>query len=220
MRSYFFGGDFIKVKKFIVVALAVLSVIFSSCVSAFALTDEYSKIDEFKADFIKQCLSNDDTFKEYSKQSNYYFVSCSTGGFNGERLIISVNFFDDNKFVADKTLAGAGKYFFTRKSFISYEYSYSKSTYLIIDKSSESDYIYTYGFDDIIYSTVDIISSDDGSVFFQKPLTLLEQLLNPVQEQVGERVAADSLTLTICGISLLALLVGCSLVPKVLYRFL
>lgn len=211
---------FIKFKKYIVVALAVLSVIFSSCVSAFALSDEYSKIDEFKADFIKQCLSNDDTFKEYSKQSNYYFVSCSTGGFNDERLFISVNFFDDNKFVADKSLAGAGKYFFTRKSFISYEYSYSKSTYLIIDKSSESDYIYTYGFDDIIYSTVDIISSDDGSVFFQRPLTLLEQLLNPVQEQVGEKITADLVILTTCGIGCLALLISLPVLLKILHKFL
>ena len=211
---------FIKFKKYIVVALAVLSVIFSSCVSAFALSDEYSKIDEFKADFIKQCLSNDDTFKEYSKQSNYYFVSCSTGGFNAERLFISVNFFDDNKFVADKSLAGAGKYFFTRKSFISYEYSYSKSTYLIIDKSSESDYIYTYGFDDIIYSTVDIISSDDGSVFFQRPLTLLEQLLNPVQEQVGEKITADLVILTTCGIGCLALLISLPVLLKTLHKFL
>ena len=211
---------FIKFKKYIVVALAVLSVIFSSCVSAFALSDEYSKIDEFKADFIKQCLSNDDTFKEYSKQSNYYFVSCSTGGFNGERLFISVNFFDDNKFVADKSLAGAGKYFFTLKSFISYEYSYSKSTYLIIDKSSESDYIYTYGFEDIIYSTVDIISSDDGSVFFQRPLTLLEQLLNPVQEQVGEKVVGDMAILTVCGVACLALLISLPVLLKVFHKFL
>lgn len=211
---------FIKFKKYIVVALAVLSVIFSSCVSAFALSDEYSKIDEFKADFIKQCLSNDDTFKEYSKQSNYYFVSCSAGGFNGERLFISVNFFDDNKFVADKSLAGAGKYFFTRKSFISYEYSYSKSTYLIIDKSSESDYIFTYGFEDIIYSTVDIISSDDGSVFFQRPLTLLEQLLNPVQEQVGEKITADLVILTTCGIGCLALLISLPVLLKTLHKFL
>ena len=211
---------FFKFKKYIVVALAVLSVIFSSCVSAFALSDEYSKIDEFKADFIKQCLSNDDTFKEYSKQSNYYFVSCSTGGFNGERLFISVNFFDDNKFVADKSLAGAGKYFFTLKSFISYEYSYSKSTYLIIDKSSESDYIYTYGFEDIIYSTVDIISSDDGSVFFQRPLTLLEQLLNPVQEQVGEKVVGDMAILTVCGVACLALLISLPVLLKVFHKFL
>lgn len=218
--GYFFKVViFIKVKKYIVVALAVMSVLVSSCVSAFALSDEYSKIDEFNADFIKQFLSNDDTFKEYSKQSNYYFVSCSTGGSNHERHFIVVNFFDDNKFVADKSLAGAGKYFFTRKSFISYEYSYSKSTYLIIDKSSESDYIYTYGFDDIIYSTVDIISSDDNSVFFQKPLSLLEKLLNPLPKHLGEKITADLGTLTICGISLIALLIGCALVPKVLHKF-
>lgn len=218
--GYFFKVViFIKFKKYIVVALAVLCVVVFSCFSAFALSDEYSKIDEFNSDFIKQCLSNDDTFKEYSKQSNYYFVSCSIGGANGERHFIMVNFFDDNKFVEDKSLLGAGHYYYTRKSFIKYEYSSFENTYVIIDKSSESNYIYTSGFNSIIYSTVDIISSDDNSVFFQRPLTLLERLLNPVQSQVGEKVAADLGTLTVCGIGCLALLVGCSLVPKVLHKF-
>ena len=211
---------FIKFKKYVVVALAILSVIVSSCVSAFALSDEYSKIDEFNVDFIKQCLSNDDTFKEYSKQSNYYFVSCSTGGANGERHFIFVNFFDDNKFVEDKSLSGAGHYYYTRNSFIHYEYSSFKNTYVIIDKSSESNYIYTSGFNSIIYSTVDIISSDDNSVFFQRPLTLLEQLLNPVQEKVGEKVVGDMGILTVCGIGCLALLISLPVLLKTLHKFL
>lgn len=211
---------FIKFKKYIVVALAVISVLVASVVPAFALSDEYSKIDEFNADFIKQCLTNDDTFKEYSKQSNYYFVSCSTGGLNGGRHFILVNFFDDNKFVEDKSLSGAGHYYYTRKSFISYEYSFSKNTYVIIDKSSESNYIYTSGFNSIIYSTVDIISSDDNSVFFQRPLTLLEQLLNPVQEQVGEKITADLVILTTCGIGCLALLISLPVLLKTLHKFL
>lgn len=209
-----------KFVKILFVALALMSVFVSSCVSAFALSDEYSKIDEFNADFIKQCLSNDDTFKEYSKQSNYYFVSCSTGGSNHERHFVVVNFFDDNKFVEDKSLLGAGHYYYTRKSFIQYEYSFSKNTYVIIDKSSESNYIYTSGFNSIIYSTVDIISSDDNSVFFQKPLTLLERLLNLVQPNLGEKITGDLGILTTCGIGCLALLIGLSLLPKVLYKFL
>lgn len=209
-----------KFVKILFVALAVMSVFVSSCVSAFALDDKYSKIDEFNADFIKQCLSNDDTFKEYSKQSNYYFVSCSTGGANGERHFIFVNFFDDNKFVEDKSLSGAGHYYYTRNSFIQYEYSSFKNTYVIIDKSSESNYIYTSGFNSIIYSTVDIISSDDNSVFFQKPLTLLERLLNLVQPYLGEKITGDLGILTTCGIGCLALLIGLSLLPKVLYKFL
>lgn len=209
-----------KFVKILFVALALMSVFVSSCVSAFALDEKYSEVDVFQSDYVKSFLESDSTFKEYSKQSNYYFVSCSTGGANGERYFIFVNFFDDNKFVEDKSLTGAGHYYYTRKSFIQYEYSFSKNTYVIIDKSSESNYIYTSGFNSIIYSTVDIISSDDNSVFFQRPLTLLEQLLNPVQSQMGEKITADLGTLTVCGIGCLALLIGLSLLPKVLYKFL
>lgn len=194
-----------------------MSVVIASCVSAFALDDKFSKVDVFKADFIKQFLSNDETFKEYFSQNNFYFVTCSIGGSeNSPRYFLAVQFMDDNKFLND----GSGRYFYTRNCMISYEYSSSLNTFVKSSIYSDSVSSYISSTNDIVFSSVDLVNSKDNSVFFQRPLTLLERLLNPVKEQVGERVAADSLTLTICGISLLALLVGCSLVPKVLYRFL
>lgn len=206
-----------KFVKIFVVALALMSVVIASCVSAFALDDKFSKVDVFKADFIKQFLSNDETFKEYFSQNNFYFVTCSIGGSeNSPRYFLAVQFMDDNKFLND----GSGRYFYTRNCMISYEYSSSLNTFVKSSIYSDSVSSYISSTNDIVFSSVDLVNSKDNSVFFQRPLTLLERLLNPVKEQVGERVAADSLTLTICGISLLALLVGCSLVPKVLYRFL
>ncbi|MBC5727431.1 hypothetical protein H8R91_02630 [Ruminococcus sp. NSJ-71] len=209
---------FIKFKKYIVVALAVLCVVVSSCVSAFALDDKYSSVDVFQADYVKSCLESDSTFKKYSVKSKYYFVSCSIGGSDDiPRYFLNVKFFDDNKFWNDTS--GLGMHC---NDILNYEYDKSLNSFVNTDVVEGSNRVlnnFSTSFSDVIYSTVDIINSADGSVFFQRPLTLLERLLNPVQEQVGEKVVADSLILTICGISLIALLVGCSLVPKVLHKF-
>lgn len=70
----------------------------------------------------------------------------------------------------------------------------------------------------IVSANYDVKFQGTDKVFFQQP-TLLSNLLKQVPQRVGEKVQADSLILTICGISLLALLVGCSLVPKVLHKF-
>lgn len=217
--GYFFKVViFIKFKKYIVVALAVLCVVVSSCVSAFALDDKYSSVDVFQADYVKSCLESDSTFKKYSVKSKYYFVSCSIGGSDDiPRYFLNVNFFDDNKFWNDTS--GLGMHC---NDILNYEYDKSLNSFVNTDVVEGSNRVlnnFSTSFSDVIYSTVDIINSADGSVFFQRPLTLLERLLNPVQEQVGEKVVADSLILTICGISLIALLVGCSLVPKVLHKF-
>lgn len=72
---------------------------------------------------------------------------------------------------------------------------------------------------DMLATNYDVKYENSDEVFFQQS-PLLCKLLNPVQEQVGEKVVADSLTLTICGIGCLALLIGLSLFPKVLYKFL
>ena len=66
-------------------------------------------------------------------------------------------------------------------------------------------------------SNYDVKYEGQDKVFFQQP-TLLSQLLSLVPG-VGEKVVADLGTLMVCGISLIALLVGCSLVPKVLHKF-
>ena len=70
---------------------------------------------------------------------------------------------------------------------------------------------------DIQSSNYDIYFNDE--LFFQQP-TLLSLLLNPVPEVVGEKITTDLATLTICGVGCLALLIGLSLFPKVLYKFL
>lgn len=71
----------------------------------------------------------------------------------------------------------------------------------------------------IISSDYDILFDGSGEVFFQKT-TLLKQLLNLVPQGVGEKITTDLVTLTICGIACLALLIGLSLLSKVLYKFL
>ena len=206
-----------KIKKIAVVALALISVFVSSCVSAFALDDKYSSVDFFQADYVKSFLESDSTFKEYSSKSSYYFVSCSVGGSDDfPRYFLAVHFFDDNKFSKD----GSGRYFYTRNCMISYEYSSSLNTY---EKSSiypDSLSTYISSTNDIVYSTVDLVNSKDNSVFFQRPLTLLERLLNLVQPNLGEKITGDLGILTTCGIGCLALLIGLSLLPKVLYKFL
>lgn len=205
-----------KFVKILVVALAVMIVFIASCVSAFALDEKYSEVDFFKADFIKQCLSNDETFKEYSSQSKYYFVSCSIGGSDViPRYFINVYFFDNNKFTKDSS----NRYFYTRNCMISYEYSSSLNTYVKSSINSDSVSSYISSTNDIVYSSVDLVDSKDNSIFFDNP-TLLKQLLNLVPQGVGNKITADSLILTICGIGCLALLIGLSLLPKVLYKFL
>lgn len=83
--------------------------------------------------------------------------------------------------------------------------------------SSVKGKVIQYG--QIIAANYDVKYQGSDKVFFQQP-TLLSNLLKQVPQGVGEKVAADSLILTICGIGCLALLIGLSLLPKVLYKFL
>lgn len=69
----------------------------------------------------------------------------------------------------------------------------------------------------IVSANYDVKFQGTDKVFFQQP-TLLQQLLSLVPG-AGEKITGDLGILTTCGISLLALLVGCSLVPKVLHKF-
>ena len=186
MRSYFFGGDFIKVKKFIVVALSVLIVIVVSILPCSAVSVPNYEI-------------TDDNF-------NYYIIFKTEDGFESvflstDELVVSV----DSKIYRLKSTNGSAKLI-----------NISNNTAALF---STPGILGSFSPKDMIATNYDVKYENSDEVFFQQS-PLLCRLLNPVQEQVGERVAADSLTLTICGISLLALLVGCSLVPKVLYRFL
>lgn len=71
----------------------------------------------------------------------------------------------------------------------------------------------------IVSANYDVKYQDSDKVFFHQP-TLLSQLLNLVPQGVGNKITADLGTLTVCGIGCLALLIGLSLFPKVLYKFL
>ena len=207
-----------KFVKILVVALALMSVFVSSCVSAFALDDKYSSVDVFQADYVKSCLESDSTFKKYSVKSKYYFVSCSVGGSDDiPRYFLNVKFFDDNKFWNDTY--GLGMHC---NDILNYEYNKSLNSFVNtgVVEGNSSLYNISPSFSDVIYSTVDIINSADGSIFFHRPLTLLERLLNLVQPNLGEKITGDLVILTTCGIGCLALLIGLSLLPKVLYKFL
>lgn len=208
-----------KFVKILFVALALMSVFVSSCVSAFALDDKYSSVDVFQADYVKSCLESDTTFKKYSVKSKYYIVSCSFGGSdNSPRYFLNVKFFDDNKFSKDTY-----GLCMVCNDILNYEYNKSLNSFVNTDVNEGSNrplYHLSSSFSDVIYSTVDIINSADGSVFFHRPLTLLERLLNLVQPNLGEKITGDLVILTTCGIGCLALLIGLSLLPKVLYKFL
>ena len=208
---------FIKFKKYIVVALAILCVVVSSCVSVFALDDKYSSVDVFQADYVKSCLESDTTFKKYSVKSKYYIVYCSIGG-SGTRYFLNVKFFDDNKFSKDTY-----GLCMVCNDILNYEYNKSLNSFVNTDVNEGSNrplYHLSSTFSDVIYSTVDIINSADGSIFFHRPLTLLEQLLNPVQSQMVEKITGDMAILTVCGIGCLALLISLPVLLKTLHKFL
>lgn len=186
IAEFFFGGDFIKVKKFIVVALAVLIVIVVSILPCSAVSVPNYEI-------------TDDNF-------NYYIIFKTEDGFESvflstDELVVSV----DSKIYMLKSTNGSAK-----------QINISNNTAALF---STPGILGSFSPKDMISTNYDVKYENSDEVFFQQS-PLLCRLLNPVQEQVGERVAADSLTLTICGISLIALLIGCALVPKVLYRFL
>lgn len=70
----------------------------------------------------------------------------------------------------------------------------------------------------IVSANYDVKYQGTDKVFFQQP-TLLQQLLSLVPG-AGEKITGDLGILTTCGIGCLALLIGLSLLPKVLYKFL
>lgn len=210
--GYFFKVViFIKFKKYIVVALAVLCVVVSSCVSAFALSDEYASKDFYKSDYIQSFLKSDTHFNAQISKYKYFIVEAFYNS-NNDDYFIKVFFTNDNVLYKSTTGAPAGRCSYL----LEYKYLKTENCYRYSDSSNMHEMMFDTK-DNLLLSNVDFIY--DNKVFFQRPLTLLERLLNPVQSQMGEKVVADLGTLTICGISLIALLVGCSLVPKVLHKF-
>lgn len=82
--------------------------------------------------------------------------------------------------------------------------------------SSVKGQVISYG--QIIAANYDVKYQGSDKVFFHQP-TLLSQLLSLVPG-AGEKITGDLGTLTVCGVACLALLIGLSLLPKVLYKFL
>lgn len=188
---------FIKFKKYIVVALAVLCVVVSSCVSAFAADDNLTYDQVVSKWGIK-----------YDTSKFPYYVLIRESNKVDYRLVIS-----QQKYAVDVkngvAFADSGityRCFVSNDSYIcnSHDNSSSSSLGLLSELT-------------FLSSNYDVKYEGQDKVFFLQP-TLLSQLLSLVPG-VGEKVVADLGTLTICGISLIALLVGCSLVPKVLHKF-
>lgn len=202
---------FIKFKKYIVVALAVLCVVVSSCVSAFALSDEYASKDFYKSDYIQSFLKSDTHFNEQISKYKYFVVKANYVSAR-DAYFISVFFTDDNVlYYRSGGIEGHCSYL------LSYVFSETDNCYYYSD-SSEMNFMNMNYTDDLLLSNVDFIY--DNKVFFQRPLTLLERLLNPVQSQMGEKVVADMAILTVCGVACLALLISLPVLLKVFHKFL
>lgn len=176
---------FIKFKKYIVVALAVISVLIVSIFPCSAVSVPNYDI-------------TDDNF-------NYYIIFKTEDGFESvflstDELVVSV----DSKIYSLKSTNGSAKLI-----------NISNNTASLFSTPS---ILGSFSPKDMFATNYDVKYENSDEVFFQQS-PLLCRLLNPVQEQVGEKITADLGILTTCGIGCLASLVGCVLVPKVLHKF-
>ena len=196
--GYFFKVvTFIKFKKYIVVALAVISVLVASIVPAFAADDNLTYDQVVSKWGIK-----------YDTSKYPYYVLIRKSNKVDYKLVISQN----------KNAVDVKNGFAFADSGITYRCFVSNDSYICNTHNNSSD----SSFGDLseltfLSSNYDVKYEGQDKVFFQQP-SLLSQLLSLVPG-VGEKVVADLGTLMVCGISLIALLVGCSLVPKVLHKF-
>ena len=196
--GYFFKVViFIKFKKYIVVAFAVISVLVASIVPAFAADDNLTYDQVVSKWGIK-----------YDTSKYPYYVLIRKSNKVDYKLVISQN----------KNAVDVKNGFAFADSGITYRCFVSNDSYICNTHNNSSD----SSFGDLseltfLSSNYDVKYEGQDKVFFQQP-TLLSQLLSLVPG-VGEKVVADLGTLMVCGISLIALLVGCSLVPKVLHKF-
>lgn len=189
---------FIKFKKFIVVALAVLCVVVASCVSAFAADDNLT---------YDQVVSKWGIKYDTSKYPYYVLIRISNKV--DYILVISQN---KNAVDVKNGLAFAD-------SGITYRCFVSNDSYICNTHNNSSDSSLCHLSElTFLSSNYDVKYEGQDKVFFQQP-TLLSQLLSLVPG-AGEKITGDLGILTTCGIGCLALLIGLSLLPKVLYKFL
>ena len=137
---------------------------------------------------------------------NYYIIFKTEDGFESvflstDELVVSV----DSKIYRLKSTNGSAKLI-----------NISNNTAALF---STPGILGSFSPKDMIATNYDVKYENSDEVFFQQS-PLLCRLLNPVQELVGEKITADLGTLTVCGVACLALLIGLSLLPKVLYKFL
>lgn len=190
---------FIKFKKYIVVALAVLCVVVSSCVSAFAADDNLT---------YDQVVSKWGIKYDTSKYP-YYVLIRDTDKIS-YKLIISQR---QNAVYVTNGFAFAGSgitysCFVSNDSYICNTHNNSSSTSL--GRLSELTFL---------SSNYDVKYDRKDEVFFQQP-TLLSQLLSLTPSQVGEKVVGVMAILTVCGVACLALLISLPVLLKTLHKFL
>ena len=197
--GYFFKVViFIKFKKYIVVALAVISVLVASIVPAFAADDNLTYDQVVSKWGIK-----------YDTSKYPYYVLIRKSNKVDYKLVISQN---KNAVDVKNGLAFAD-------SGITYRCFVSNDSYICNTNNNSSNSSLGYLSElTFLSSNYDVKYEGKDEVFFQQP-TLLQQLLSLVPG-AGEKITGDLGTLTVCGVACLALLIGLSLLPKVLYKFL
>lgn len=190
---------FIKFKKFIVVALVVLCVVVSSCVSAFAADDNLTYDQVVSKWGIK-----------YDTSKYPYYVLIRKSNEVDYKLVISQN---KNAVDVKNGLAFADSGI-TYRCFVSND-SYICNTHNNSSNSSLGDLSELT----FLSSNYDVKYEGQDKVFFQQP-TLLSKLLSLTPSLVGEKVVGDMGILTVCGIGCLALLISLPVLLKTLHKFL
>lgn len=194
------GGENVKnkIKKIAFVALAVISVLVASIVPAFAADDNLTYDQVVSKWGIK-----------YDTSKYPYYVLIRKSNEVDYKLVISQN---KNAVYVTNGLAFAC-------SGITYSCFVSNGSY-ICNTLNNSAFTSLGHLSELTFlsSNYDVKYEGQDKVFFQQP-TLLQQLLSLVPG-AGEKITGDLVILTTCGIGCLALLIGLSLLPKVLYKFL
>lgn len=199
-----------KFKKCIVVTLALISVLVASCLSAFAASDTFDR------NKVIESIKSNDKVKDVTNGKNYFVVVLQgSSDFFVDLYVTGSQYLVFNNSI-DIPNSDCQLYRFYLNDDSTIEFSEKVVTFSDFSVTVTNSNDFSDG--SLLLSSYDI-KNTDGTIFFDNP-TLLKRLLNPVQEQVGEKVVADLGTLTVCGIGCLALLIGLSLFPKVLYKFL
>lgn len=190
---------FIKFKKYIVVALAVLCVVVSSCVSAFAADDNLTYDQVVSKWGIK-----------YDTSKYPYYVLIRESNKVDYCLVISQhkNAVDVKNGLAFADSGITYRCFVLNDSYICNTNNNSSNSSL--GRLSELTFL---------SSNYDVKYEGKDEVFFQQP-TLLSKLLSLTPSLVGEKVVGDMGILTVCGIGCLALLISLPVLLKTLHKFL